>query len=94
MKKGYLRKRVASFVMAATMIATTILGGKAVKVQAADKQPSNSYAAVKEMGLGYNLGKTFAQSLSWNQDLSKIKKRIDAAYYAGFNTIRDRKSVV
>lgn len=40
------------------------------------------------MGLGFNLGKTFAQELSSNKNLTSIKKRIDAAYRQGFTTVR------
>ena len=75
----------------AIAMATTIVFSSTVQLNAQEVEeviPSSNYEIVEQMGLGFNLGKTFSQTLSDNLDINKMKKRVDAAYMAGFNTIR------
>lgn len=76
-------------IMAAAITAATIAGTlTSAPVYAEDNSPKNSTEAVEQMGLGFNLGKTFNCNLSGRKNIENLKARVDAAYKAGFNTIR------
>ena len=75
--------------MAAVMLVTSLsvgLGTNEVKVE--ENIPKNNYDIVEDMGLGFNIGKTFSQEVSSNKNIDSIKKRIDATYEEGFTTVR------
>ena len=86
MKKN---KRILSKIMATVMLVTSLSIGLGTKeVKAEENIPKNNYDIVENMGLGFNIGKTFSQEVSSNKNIDSIKKRIDAAYEEGFTTVR------
>ena len=84
-KSGYMKKIIAAAMAAATIVTTLSTSAFAAETETV---PTNSREVVKEMGLGFNLGFTFAQVNPARQNWDEIKQRIDSAYEAGFNTIR------
>ena len=86
MQKKCTKKIVTALVTLLVTLTATLT--PVIPSNAQETGPTSNYELVKEMGLGYNLAKTFAQTLDENLHIEKIKKRIDAAYVAGFHTIR------
>ena len=80
-------KKFGTKLLAAGLAVLTAFTSVPIYATEANDVPTN-HEVVDEMGLGFNLGKTFAASIESRQNLGDIKKRIDKAYYEGFNTLR------
>ena len=75
-----------SMVLLVSCVPVTEKAAEQTSIKTTTSVPQDAQAIVDDMGIGFNMGKVFSQSIASNLD--NFEKTVDAVVQEGFETIR------